>query len=117
MSGERRTRTPIDAPSDSGILASARFVPMRYEPNYPYPLLVLFHGRGGDEHHMVRSMPSMTWRNYVGLGLRGPEVAIRRERADGFGWGPAFARPDRRLPRAASTQNDREVIRRVLTTD
>lgn len=117
MSGERRTRTPIDAPSDSGISAEARFVPMRYEPNYPYPLLVLFHNRGGDEHHMVRSMPAMTWRNYVGLGLRGPEVVQRRERQEGFGWGPSFARPDRRQPRAIPAPPDREVVRRVLATD
>jgi phospholipase/carboxylesterase len=117
MSGDRRTRTPIDAPNESGPLAVARFVPQRYEPNYPYPLLVMFHGRGGDEYHMVRSMPAMTWRNYIGLGLRGPEVAVRRETHEGYGWGPAFARPDRRPGRPAPSLPDREVVRRVLATD
>ena len=98
MNVEHRTSPPIAAPAEAGLLAEARFVPQRYEPNYAYPLLVMFHGRGGDEHQMVRSMPAMSWRNYVGLGLRGPEVAIRHEHHDGYGWGPAFARPDRRNP-------------------
>ena len=29
-------------------LVEARFIPRQYEPNYAYPLLVLFHGRGSD---------------------------------------------------------------------
>jgi phospholipase/carboxylesterase len=66
---------------------------------------------------MVRSMPAMTWRNYVGLGLRGPEVAIRREHHDGYGWGPAFARPDRRTVRNPVALPDRDVVRRVLSNE
>src|SRR3954470_11058032 len=96
MSTHRRIALPSDASTRSEPLVEARFVPQRYEPNYAYPLLVLFHGRGGDEHQMVRSMSAMSWRNYVGLGLRGPETAIRREHHDGYGWGEAFARSDRR---------------------
>src|SRR4051794_19809786 len=118
MNGDRRMLSPIEAPSDPGLLVEARFVPQRYEPNYAYPLLVLLHGRGGDEHQLVRSMASMSWRNYVGLGLRGPETAIRREHHDGFGWGDAFARPDRRPhhahARPAPALPDREVLRRAL---
>ncbi len=116
MSVEHRTSPRIDAAGESGVLSDARFVPQQYEPNYPYPLLVMFHGRGGDEHKMVRSMPAMTWRNYVGLGLRGPEVAIRHEHHDGYGWGSAFARPDRRDPGVASALPDREIVRRVLSS-
>src|SRR5437868_9702525 len=82
----------------AGPLAEARFVPQRYEPNYAYPLLVLLHARGGDEQQMVRSMPAMSWRNYVGLSLRGPEVVTRQGRPVGFGWGPGFARRDRERP-------------------
>src|SRR5438094_8805769 len=44
---------------------------------------------------MLRSIPAMSWRNYVGLGLRGPEAVVRRGREGGYGWGPAFARTDR----------------------
>lgn len=119
MSGEVRTPTSINIEPaiEARPLVEARFVPQSYEPNYPYPLLVMFHGRGGDEHQMVRSMPAMTWRNYVGLGLRGPEVAVRREHHDGHGWGPTFARQDRRNVRVPAALPDREVFRRVLATD
>jgi phospholipase/carboxylesterase len=119
MNGDRRTSPPIEAPGEAGLLAETRFVPQRYEPNYPYPLLVMFHGRGGDEHQMVRSMPAMSWRNYIGLGLRGPEDVVRRGRHDGHGWGEAFARADRRpgLAPARPPLPDREVVRRTLAQD
>src|SRR3954469_16883339 len=114
MSDERRTTFPYDASATAAPLVEARFVPQRYEPNYAYPLLVLFHGRGGDEHQMVRSMPAMSWRNYVGLGLRGPETAIRREHHDGYGWGEASARAVRLHRPAAPRLPAREVVRRAL---
>lgn len=98
----------------AGSLVESRFIPQRYEPNYPYPLLVLFHGRGGDDQQMVRSMPALSWRNYVGLSLRGPESLARRGRVEGFGWGPSFARPDRLAPRVASTLTEAEIVRRRL---
>jgi len=98
----------------AGSLVESRFIPQRYEPNYPYPLLVLFHGRGGDDQQMVRSMPALSWRNYVGLSLRGPEPLVRRGRVEGFGWGPSFARPDRPAPRVSSTLPEAEIVRRRL---
>lgn len=117
MNGDRRISSPIDAPRELSLLAESRFVPQRYEPNYAYPLLVMFHGRGGDEHQMVRSMPAMSWRNYIGLGLRGPETSVRREHHDGHGWGSAFARPDRRQVAAGPALSDREIVRRTLWDD
>src|SRR5438270_4702086 len=111
MSSDRRITPPLDAAvAGAEPLVEARFVPQRYEPNYAYPLLVLFHGRGGDEQQLVRSMPALSWRNYVGLGLRGPEP-IRRGGEVGFGWGPDFIRPDRR-PAAGATGRDAEAFRR-----
>src|SRR5262249_8917509 len=98
----------------TGSLVEARFVPQRYEPNYPYPLLVLLHARGGDEQQMVRSMPALSWRNYVGLSLRGPEVATKRGRPDGFGLGPDFAGPARRNPRPFVALSEAEIVRRRL---
>ena len=41
--------------SQASPLVEARFIPRQYEPNYPYPLLVLFHARGGDEEQFVRA--------------------------------------------------------------
>ena len=66
----------LHAPSSSTTsktrsLVEARFIPRQYEPNYAYPLLVLFHGRGSDEEQLVRAMPALSWRNYVGPGLAG----------------------------------------------
>jgi phospholipase/carboxylesterase len=98
----------------AGALFETRFVPQRYEPNYAYPLLVLFHGRGGDEQQMVRSMPAMSWRNYVGLSLRGPERHVRRGRPDGYSWGPSFARPERQGPRCPALASETELFRRRL---
>jgi phospholipase/carboxylesterase len=114
MSSDRLNAPSSDISATAGSLVEARFIPQRYEPNYPYPLLVLLHARGGDEQQMVRSMPALSWRNYVGLSLRGPEVAHKRGRPEGNGWGPAFARPDRRAPRQVSAVSEGELIRRRL---
>jgi phospholipase/carboxylesterase len=114
MSGERLNAPSFDTSTDAGSLVEARFIPQRYEPNYAYPLLVLFHSRGGDEQQMVRSMPALSWRNYVGLSLRGPEAVNKRGRPDGYGWGPAFVRPDRLSPRPVAPLPDAEIVRRRL---
>jgi phospholipase/carboxylesterase len=114
MSSDRLNAPSSETTPDAGSLIEARFIPQRYEPNYAYPLLVLFHARGGDEEHMVRSMPALSWRNYVGLSLRGPEQAIKRGRPEGFGWGPDFVRPDRRVPRQGAPMAEAEIVRRRL---
>ena len=50
------------------------FLPDGYEPRYPYPLLVLFHGAGGNEEQVLRLAPKMSRRNFVAMSLRGPTV-------------------------------------------
>src|SRR5215218_9536913 len=112
MSSDRLNVPSHEMMTGTGTLVEARFVPQRYEPNYPYPLLVLFHSRGGDEQQMVRSMPALSWRNYVGLSLRGPDVALKKGRPEGFSWGPSFVRPDRRVPPAAPALSEAEIVRR-----
>jgi phospholipase/carboxylesterase len=115
MSNDRLNAPSFEATNHgAGALVESRFVPQRYEPNYPYPLLVLFHARGGDEQQMVRSMPAMSWRNYVGVSLRGPEPVVRRSRCEGFGWGGEFGRPDRPESRGQSSIADAEIVRRRL---
>jgi phospholipase/carboxylesterase len=65
------------------------FLPTGYEPRYPYPLLVLFHGRGGNEEQILRLAPRLSRRNYICVGLRGPqELGDRSDGRPGFGWGP-----------------------------
>jgi phospholipase/carboxylesterase len=109
----------IHAPLNSTVLQSsslveARFIPRQYEPNYAYPLLVLLHSRGGEEEQLVRAMPALSWRNYVGLGLRGPEPVTKRDRLVGFGWGSEFEQPERRRARRNPAASEAEVVRRVL---
>ena len=64
------------------------FLPKGYEPRYPYPLIVFFHGNGGNEEQILRLAPKLSRRNYICIGLRGPAYLGRG--ADGspaFGWG------------------------------
>jgi phospholipase/carboxylesterase len=64
------------------------FLPTGYEPRYPYPLLVFFHGHGGNEEQILRLAPRLSRRNYISIGLRGPVPApSRREDLDGYSWG------------------------------
>jgi phospholipase/carboxylesterase len=115
MSQEPRAAGPrSDSLTGLPALAEARFVPRRYEPNYAYPLLVLFHGRGGDEQQLLEVMPALSRRNYIGLSLRGPEPLSRRGRPLGFGWGPAFAHPARLPRRPFASEPPAQVVRRVL---
>src|SRR2546423_15062913 len=54
------------------------FLPTGYEPNYPYPLLVFFHGHGGNEEQVLRLAPRLSRRNYICIGLRGPQLLGQR---------------------------------------
>jgi phospholipase/carboxylesterase len=88
-----RTRRPeegfytsiVEAPES---LPVRTFLPTGYEPNYPYPLLVWLHGHGGSEEQVLRLAPRVSRRNYLCIGLRGPELVGTRD--DGracCGWG------------------------------
>src|SRR5690242_365104 len=114
MSSDRRIILPLDGLTGVAPLVEATFVPQRYEPNYAYPLLVLLHARAGDEQQMVRSMPALSWRNYVGLSLRGPEPFLRRGQQDGYGWGPAFVRPSRWAQQVRSEESPSEAFQRRI---
>ena len=65
------------------------FLPVGYEPNYPYPLLVFLHGHGSSEDQVLRFAPRISRRNYVCIAPRGPQSLGQRE--DGrpiYSWGP-----------------------------
>jgi phospholipase/carboxylesterase len=114
MSSDRRTVPVSEIANGSAALAEARFIPQRYEPNYAYPLLVLFHGRGSDEHHLVSAMPALSWRNYIGLSLRAPEPVIRRGELIGYSWGSTFARGDRMTEFQQTPETPGQAFRRLL---
>jgi phospholipase/carboxylesterase len=66
------------------------FLPTGYEPNYAYPLLVFFHGHGGNEEQILRLAPRLSRRNYICIGLRGPQLlGLRADGRLGYGWGAA----------------------------
>lgn len=65
------------------------FLPAGYEPNYAYPLLVFFHGQGGSEEQILRLAPRLSRRNYVCIGLRGPQRLPPDEHdRPRYSWGP-----------------------------
>ena len=114
MTNDRLNAPPSSTAAPSNFLVETRFIPRQYEPNYAYPLLVLLHARGGDEDQLVRAMPALSWRNYVGLGLRGPEPVIKRDRLAGFGWGSEFETSHRSEFRQRPRPSDAEIVRRAL---
>lgn len=65
------------------------FLPTGYEPRYPYPLLVFFHGHGGNEEQILRLAPRLSRRNYVSIGLRGPVPLGFQAGRKAFSWGDA----------------------------
>ncbi len=63
------------------------YLPDSLVPGYPYPLLVMFHERGGNEEQVLRHVPRISSQNFVYLSLRGPEPLGRRaDGKRGFGW-------------------------------
>jgi len=64
------------------------FLPVGYEPNYPYPLLVFLHGHGSSEEAVLRLAPRLSRRNYVCIALRGPHLlAGRGGDPPAYSWG------------------------------
>lgn len=47
------------------------FSPLHYEKNYEYPLVVWLHGPAANERQLLRVMPKLSARNYVGVAPRG----------------------------------------------
>jgi phospholipase/carboxylesterase len=66
------------------------FLPTGYEPNYAYPLLVFFHGHGGNDEQILRLAPRLSRRNFICLGLRGTQLlGERHDGSQGYAWGDA----------------------------
>src|SRR5262249_51033931 len=87
-----RTRRPAEGFYTSEVqspknLPVRTFLPIGYEPNYPYPLLVFLHGHGSNEEQALRLAPKLSRRNYVAISLRGPRrIEKHNSRRPGFAW-------------------------------
>ena len=51
------------------------FVPVHYESNYRYPLIVWLHSDGFNENQIDHVMPHISTRNYLATGVRGTRAA------------------------------------------
>jgi phospholipase/carboxylesterase len=69
-----------------GAVCRALFVPLHYERNYAYPLIVWLHGPGDDEQQLKRIMPLVSMRNYVAVGPRGTQETAGVADRGGFEW-------------------------------
>ncbi len=64
------------------------FLPTGYEPLYPYPLVVFFHGNGSSDEQILRLAPHLSRRNYLCISLRGPlSSGFSGEGPPGYCWG------------------------------
>jgi phospholipase/carboxylesterase len=64
------------------------FLPTGYEPRYPYPLVVFFHGQAGNEEQILHLAPRLSRRNYICISLRGPhEMGVREDGRSCYSWG------------------------------
>ena len=61
---------------------SSLFLPLHYEKNYEYPLLVWLHNNGDDPNQVQRVMPQLSLRNFVAVA---PQAALGDHHC-GFYW-------------------------------
>jgi phospholipase/carboxylesterase len=64
----------------------AFFVPVHYEPNYAYPLVVWLHGPGDNEGQLKRVMPHISLRNYIATSVCGTAPYTSAGGKSGFAW-------------------------------
>lgn len=83
----RPNRPEYSTASNSETTAHQFFVPLHYEKNYAYPLLVWLHGPGGTEAEINHVMPHVSLRNFVGVATRGTvEFGPARYGRPAFTW-------------------------------
>ncbi len=64
------------------------FVPLHFEKNYAYPLLIWLHGPTGSEREIKHVMPHISMRNYVGASPRGfvQDTVVTTDGAPTYTW-------------------------------
>ena len=80
---------PCGAASGGVLTACSYLVPLHYEPNYRYPLIVWLHHAGHNERQVEMVMPHISLRNYVAVGVRGSRASDSAGHRFEWGWSPA----------------------------
>lgn len=62
--------TPFDCVVDTS--GSSLFLPLHYEKNYQYPLVVWLHDNGDEPHQIHRVMPQLSVQNFVAAAPQAP---------------------------------------------
>lgn len=75
------TQQPTEGFYDSKVfspeaLPLRTFLPVHYEPNYAYPLIVYLHAHGSNEEQVLRYAPHISRRNYISISLRGMHATM-----------------------------------------
>ena len=85
------TSGPGESPSgwSAAMRAQTFFVPMHYETNYRYPLIVWLHSDGFNENQVCHVMPHISTRNYLATGIRAPMASDCSGHR--FGWSDGAA--------------------------
>lgn len=77
----RDARRSVLRSDDDGL---ALFVPVHYERNYAYPLLVWLHDDDGNERQLRQIMPHVSMRNFLAVAVRA--TAPSRRQRHGYAW-------------------------------
>ncbi len=75
FSGEGDHRSLAASARPSAAWPQTFFVPVHYESNYRYPLVVWLHSDGFNENQVDHVMPHVSTRNYLATGVRGTRAA------------------------------------------
>ena len=64
---ETRTKLRTEPARQPREFQPSLFVPLHYEKNYAYPLIVWLHSNGDDQSQVLRIMPTLSLRNFVSV--------------------------------------------------
>jgi phospholipase/carboxylesterase len=82
-STNQKASSVSEAPAHFSVTSNHQvFLPLHFEPNYAYPLIVWFHSAGDDSQQLLRVMPSISLRNYCAVAPLGPTGNVH----SGFFW-------------------------------
>lgn len=77
----------VDAPAQN--VEHSVFVPLHYEANYSYPLIVWLHGPRDDQSQLKKIMPLISLRNFIGIAPCGTVLEAGERSSSsylGYGW-------------------------------